>query len=136
MRRVFFWTSAAFLIFLGLSGIQSWISDWPVAATPGQRLCTVGQALFGVSGLLAGFGAVLKRPWAAPFAMVFAVSAGATAGLASVVWGGSGVGVGIGSGALGLLLGTVLYLGVTGPGLGSDSVPTPAPAPVPDQEGD
>jgi hypothetical protein len=115
MRRFFFWASVAFLIFLGLSGIQSSISDWPVAGNFGQRLCSVGQAVFGLSGLLAGLGAMFKRPWAAPVTLVFAISGGLTAGLATVVWGGSGLGGGIGSGALGILLGMLLYLGVTGP---------------------
>lgn len=114
MRRFFFWASVAFLIFLGLSGIQSCINDWSSASTLGQKLCSVGQAVFGVSGLLAGSGAMLKKPWAGPLTMIFAISGGVTAGIATVVWGGAGIGAGIGSGGLGLLLGMVLYLGVTG----------------------
>ncbi|MGD2122808.1 MAG: hypothetical protein PVJ76_13730 [Gemmatimonadota bacterium] len=127
MRSFFFWGSAALLLFLGLSGVQSFFSDWPLASNPGQRLCTVGQGVFGISGLLAGLGSTFKKRWAAPFALVFAVSAGGTAGLATVVWAGSGLGAGIGSGALGLLLGILLYLGVSGCPPGSKEGPTKDP---------
>ena len=115
MRRVFFWASVALLLFVGLSGLQGSIADWSLASDSGQRLSAVGQLIFGVSGLAAGLGGILGKPWTAPAALVFAVSAGATAGLATVVWGGGGVGEGIGSGGLGLFLGMLLYLGVTSP---------------------
>ena len=112
MRKLGFWVSVAFLLFLGASGCQNFFGDWGDVETLGQRACNIGQAVFGLSGLLAGVGAILKRPWAQPAALAFAVSAGITSGLASVVWGGTNVATGFGSGALGLLLGLVLYLGL------------------------
>jgi hypothetical protein len=115
MRKFVFWASIAFLLFLGLSGIQSCLSDWSLVTTPAQRACTIGQAVFGTFGLLAGIGAVIKRRWAGPAALVFAVSGGLTAGLATVAWGGAGLGTGVASGGLGLLLGTLLYLGISDP---------------------
>ncbi len=114
MRRFLFRASAAFLIFLGLSGLQSCISDWPLASGFPQRLENVGQAVFGVLGVLAGVGSFLGRPWAAPLALAFAISAGVTAGLTTLAWGGAGVASGIGSAGLGFLLGGLLYFGVTG----------------------
>lgn len=121
MRRIVFWVSVVFLLFLGLSGIQSCLSDWELAANLGQRACTIGQAAFGLFGISAGVGAILKRQWAGPAALAFAVSAGLTAGLASVVWGESGFGTGVASGGLGMLLGILLYLGITYRGASTDS---------------
>ena len=115
MRRIVFWASAAFLLFLGLSGIQSFVSDWPLVTTLGQRVCTIGQAVFGTFGLLAGLGAAFRRKWAESAALVFSVSGGLTAGLATVVWGHSGLGTAIASGGLGLLLGILLYMGISDP---------------------
>lgn len=115
MRKVGFWISAFLLLFLGLSGVQGFFGDWGDVETLGQRVATIGQGVFGVLGLVAGAGAVLKRRWAGTAALAFALSVGFTAAFASVAWGGSGLGVGLASGALGLLLGLVLFLGVRGP---------------------
>jgi len=112
MKKMGFWVSVVFLLFLGASGCQSFFGDWSDVQTLGQRVCNIGQAVFGVFGLVAGTGAILKRRWAGPAALGFAVSAGITAGLAPVVWGGTNVATGIGSGALGLLIGLVLYFGI------------------------
>jgi hypothetical protein len=114
MRRVAFWASVVFLIFLGLSGLQSSLTDWRLVETMGQAVCVLGQATFGGAGLLAGVGAILNRSWARACAMVFALACGMTAGLSSVVWGSADYGTGIASGALGLLLGILLYLGIDG----------------------
>jgi hypothetical protein len=74
----------------------------------------MGQAVFGLSGVVAGLGAIFKWRWAPLFALIFAIAAGITAGLASIGWGESGMGGAIASGGLGLLLGMLLYLGVSG----------------------
>ena len=123
MRKVGFWISAFLLLFLGLSGVQGSVGDWGDAETLGQRVCTIGQGVFGILGLVAGTGAVLKRRWAGTVALAFAGAAAVTSGLASVAWGGSGIGVGIASGALGLLLGLLLYLGVRSPDGPLEKVP-------------
>ena len=121
MRIVAFWASVVFLLFLGVSGLQGFFEDWGLANTLGQRLCGVGQVIFGTCGLLAGVGAILKRKWAGAAAVAFAVSGGITAGLASMAWGGSNLVTGIASGALGFLLGIVLFWGIGG------RVPPPEP---------
>ncbi len=112
MRRVVFWASVVLLLFFGVSGLQSFLGDWGLAGTFGQKLCGVGQATFGTCGLLAGVGAILKRSWAGPVALAFAVSGGMTAGLASVAWGDSNLATGIASGGLGFLIGILLYWGI------------------------
>ena len=112
MRRVGFWASVVFLLFLGASGCQSFFGDWGDVETLGQRICNLGQAVYGILGLVAGVGAMLKQRWAESAALGFAAAAGTTAGLAPVVWGGTNVATGLASGALGLLIGLVLYLGI------------------------
>ena len=114
MRIVAFWVSVVFLLFLGISGLQSFFGDWGLASNLGQRLCGVGQASFGTCGLLAGVGAIYKRKWAGPAAIAFAVSGGITTGLASVAWADANLVTGIASGALGFLLGIVLFWGIGG----------------------
>jgi hypothetical protein len=113
MRIVAFWISVVLLFLLGLSGLQSFLGDWSLATTLGQRISTVGQGVFGACGVLAGTGAVLKRKWGEVAALAFAVSAGITAGLASMAWGGSGLGAGFASGCLGFLIGILLYWGIS-----------------------
>jgi len=107
-----FWASVVLLLFFGVSGLQSFFGDWGHSGTLGQKLCGVGQATFGTCGLLAGAGAILKRSWAGPVALAFAVSGGITAGLAPVAWGDSNLATGIASGGLGFLIGILLYWGV------------------------
>jgi hypothetical protein len=124
MRTVAFWASATFLLFLGLSGLQSFVSDWSLAETVGQRLCTVGQATYGACGIVAGAGAILKKSWAGVFALAFAISAGLTAGLASVAWGGADLATGVASGGLGLLIGILLYWGIGGSTGSADPEPS------------
>lgn len=114
MRRVAFWVSVAFLIFFAIDGLQSLIGNWGVADTPGQRLCGLGQAVFGGAGLLAGVGAILKWSLARPAAKVFALSWGITAGVASVAWGGAHTIAGAASGLLGTGIGFLLYWGISG----------------------
>jgi len=114
MRTVAFWVSVVFLLFLGASGLQSFFGDWGLVSTLGQRLCSIGQVTYGSCGLLAGVGAILKRRWAGPAALAFAVSGGMTAGLASVAWGETNLATGIASGALGFLVGILLYWGIGG----------------------
>ena len=114
MRTVVFWVSVAFLLFLGLSGLQSFIGDWGFASTLAQKICGVGQVAFGVCGVLAGVGAIFHRRWAGPVALAFAIFGGLTAGLASVAWGEESPATGLASGALGFLIGILLYWGIGG----------------------
>jgi len=116
MRTVGFVASVGLLLFFGLSALQGSVDDWGMVETLGQRFANLGQLLYGVSGLAAGIGGLMKRAWTGVAALVFAVSAGATAGLASVYWGGAGLLTGLASGGLGLLIGYLLYLGVRGVG--------------------
>lgn len=107
------WASVVALLFLGMSGLQSFFGDWGIATGLGQRLCGIGEALYGASGLLAALGALLRRRWALWVCLAFSVSLGITAGLAAVAWGEANLITGIASGGLGFLIGMVLRWGIT-----------------------
>ncbi len=127
MRTFGFWISVVFLLFFGLSGLQGFFTDWPLVETVGQRLVNLAQLTFGTTGLAAALGAIRKKPWAGPLALVFASGAGAAAGLAPVFWGESGPLTGLASGLLGFLIGFLLYLGVRNVGV-PDAERDPAPS--------
>lgn len=113
MRRIIFPLSVGFLLFLGVSGVQGAWTDWALAETIGQGSCTVVKGLFGLLGVLAGSGALLRRDWAGSVALASAVAGGVTAGLSTVAWGGENLPTGLASGALGFLLGVLLYWGIS-----------------------
>ena len=107
-----FW-GALFLLFFGVAELQSIAGDWVLTMTPGQKLCGIGQVILGFSGVLAGVGAILRRQWAVWVGQTFVVSAGITAGMASVAWGETNLITGIASGGLGLIVGILPYWGIT-----------------------
>jgi len=116
MRTVGFVVSVAVLLFLGGSSVQSFLKDWALVETLGQRFANLGQLLAAVTGLSAGIGAILRRPWTRNVALAFAAAVAFTAWAGPVAWGESGIFRGLLDAGLGFLLGYVLYLGVRGAG--------------------
>ena len=124
MRTFGYWVSVALLLYMGLSGLQGFFTDWPLVENLGQRLVGVAQVTFGLAGLAAAVGALLKKPWTGMVALVFSFGTGAAAGLAPVFWGDAGPLTGVASGGLGFLIGYLLYLGVRGAGRVQEDVDT------------
>jgi hypothetical protein len=114
MRNLGFWLSVVFLFLLGVAGLQGFLGDFHEVETLGQRIQTLGQISFGLTGIAAGTGAMMRQRWAGALALVFAVAVSLAAGFAPVVWGDAGVGSGIASAAVAFLIGIALYLGVAG----------------------
>lgn len=112
MRTFGYWLSVVLLLFLGVAGLDGFVDDLHGVRTVGQGIATGGQLTFGLAGISAALGAILEKGWVGTVALVFALAAGLTAGLAPVVWGDSGIVTGTASGGLGLLMGAALYLGV------------------------
>jgi hypothetical protein len=112
MRNLGFWVSVVLLLLLGVAGLEGFLNDFDEVEALGQRIHTVAQLSFGITGLAAGIGAILKKSWAGAVALVFAFAAALAAGLAPVVWGDAGIGSGIASAAVAFFLGFLLYLGV------------------------
>jgi hypothetical protein len=116
MRTIGFILSVGFLLFIGGSGIQGFLGDWALVETRMQRAANFGQLAMAVTGLGAGFGAILKRSWTPKMAKGFVGAVAFTAGVAVMAWGGEGALTGLVSAGLGFLIGFVLYLGVRGVG--------------------
>ena len=110
--------SVALLLFLGVSGIQSFLGDWGLVENLMQRASNLGQLVFAMAGLGAGAGALLKRPWTGKAALVFAGAVAFTAWAGPVAWGEAGPFRSLLDAGLGFLLGFVLYLGVRRVGQG------------------
>jgi hypothetical protein len=89
----------------------------------------LAQLTFGLSGLGAAIGGILKKPWTGRVASVFPFGAGVASGLAPVYWGQSGPLTGIASGLLGFLIGYLLYMGVRGAGQPEEDVGSASPPP-------
>ena len=80
------------------------------AGTPGMRVATVTQLLYGICSVVALLALATKRRWALWPVVGWAAAVIATAGLAPVVYGGAPVRTGVLSGvAAALLLGLVIW---------------------------
>ena len=112
MRTIGFVVSAALLLFLGCSSVQSFLVDWALVETAGQRAADLAELLAAATGIGAGVGAVLKRPWTGRSALVFAATLAFTAWAGPVARGESGILGSLPNAGLAFLLGYVLYLGV------------------------
>lgn len=129
MRTIGFWISVVLLLFMGLSGLQGFFSDFPLVENLGQRFVNLAQLTFGLTGLGAAIGGILKKHWTGRVASVFPFGAGVAAGLAPVYWGESGPLTGIASGLLGFLIGYLLYMGVRRVGHPEEGVGSASPPP-------
>ena len=90
--------SLAVLLGTGAIGVHNVFSEWNDAENPFQRVVSVGGGLYGVLGLVAGVGLILRRKWGFPAAVVWAVvttAVGTSAAIAyadNTAWIGPGVG--------------------------------------------
>jgi hypothetical protein len=116
MRTLGFVVSAALLLFLGCSSVQSFLVDWALVETAGQRVADLAELLAAATGIGAGVGAVLKRPWTGRSALVFAATLAFTAWAGPLARGESGIFRSLPDAGLAFLLGYVLYLGVRSAG--------------------
>lgn len=92
-------------------GLRNGIAEWSDALTSEQRVATGTELAYGVLGLLAGVGLLLRRPWTRAVLMAWAVAITATSGLAPMVWGGAGLGAGLAAGGgTALIAGGVVWL--------------------------
>jgi hypothetical protein len=112
MRTIAFIAPTALLLFLGVSSVQSFLKDWSLVETAGQRVANLGQLLAAAAGIGAGVGAALKRSWTGVSALVFAATLAFATWAGPVAWGESGMLRSLPDAGLAFLLGYVLYLGV------------------------
>jgi hypothetical protein len=93
MLRTVAWLLAALvLLFTGVMGLYNGVTEWPGAATRWQQSVSLGVLLYGVLGLVAGIGLLLRRAWSVRWAIAWAVVVTYVAAAAVVAYGGEGFG--------------------------------------------
>jgi hypothetical protein len=100
----------AVLLILLTTGILGFVDAWESAGYASgslQGLAVVTQSLYALLGLVSFFVVLLKVRWAVWVLAPWAVAASSTAGLASVVWGGTGLASGLAAAG-----GAVLFTGL------------------------
>lgn len=86
---------AALLLLTGYTGVRDAVGEYAVAVSLGQKAGTAAEALYGLLSLAAVVGVVARRPWASPLLLAWAAALILTAGMAPIVWGGTGLWPGI-----------------------------------------
>lgn len=122
VRRVLLALALSLLLFLTWTGLSGGVTQFSESRTPGQKVQTLAQLAYGVSGLLSAVTLVWSRRWAPLMQGCWIGAVTIAAGLASVVWGGTSLGIGLLSGVVALLAALVIVwlLRVGARGLTSD----------------
>jgi hypothetical protein len=111
LRRVLLGSAVVLLLGLARTGIEGGITQLPGAKTVGQKLQTVLQLLYGVLALMSTATAFRGERWNRLVLVCWTIALALTAGLASVVWGGTSLLIGVVSGmAAGLIGGGIAWL--------------------------
>lgn len=88
------------LLLSGYNGIIEGIQATHVADTPGMKVATATQLLYGFAGIAAIAAIFLRRRLVLPILVAWGIAVVATGALAPVVYGGSSLGVGLAGGAV------------------------------------
>jgi hypothetical protein len=83
------WVALVILVAICLPALFNAPGEWRAARTTGQRVSTVIEVSYGLAGILAAIGVIMRRSWTRPAILAWAVLVTATASLASRVWGGA-----------------------------------------------
>jgi len=111
VRRLLLIVAIVLLLALAWTGISGGISQLSSARTAGQSAQTVLQLVYGLFALLSIATTFWGRRWNGPMLVGWTVSLALTAGLASVVWGGTSILIGFLSGcAAGLIAVGIAWL--------------------------
>ena len=104
MRRLLLVAVVMLLIGLTWTGVMGWLKQLPQSTSPGERIQTWFQLVYGAFALLSVVTTFVGRRWRPTVAVGWAISVAIAGGLASVVWGGTSVLVGVLSGGASLLV--------------------------------
>jgi hypothetical protein len=111
LRRVLLIVAIVLLLALTWTGISGGISQLSSTRTAGQAAQTVLQLVYGLFALLSIATTFWGRQWNRPMLVGWTVSLALTAGLASVVWGGTSILIGfLSGGAAGLIAVGIAWL--------------------------
>lgn len=112
--------SLVVLLGTGYIGVHNVIDEWANQETPFQRVVSIGGGLYGVLGLIAGAGLLLRRRWGFHVAVTWAVVTTAVGTSAAIAYSDTNSWIGAGAGAFAVTaLATALvvwlaWIGMTG----------------------
>lgn len=112
LKKAWLITASILLVLLGAGGLQGLWNNLGTAETLFQQSINAAQFILGVSGIAAGLGALLRKSWAGPAALVFALGMAYAAGAGPVAWGEVGWPRGMLEASIVFLVAFVLFLGV------------------------
>ena len=98
-RRVLLGIAVLLLLGLAWTGLSGGINQLPLSTTPGEKTQSLTQLAYGLFALLSATTAFWGRRWAQLAEGGWVASATLAAGLAPIVWGGTGLAIGLLSGA-------------------------------------
>lgn len=103
--------SAAMLFVVGVLGTINGVTEWsdPGLSTFWRRSVVVASLIYGILGLIAGVGVLLRRRWSVPVAMMWGVVASYCGTIATIAW--AEVGQPVVRSALAALVASMLLVG-------------------------
>jgi hypothetical protein len=94
-RSGWFVVALLFLLAFAFLGLRSAPQEWPSATSTAQRIATIAEAGYGLFALLSAVALWMGHRSTMALAYVWAVLLTIAAGMAPVVWGGTGLGIGV-----------------------------------------
>lgn len=104
VRRILLAVAILLMLALAWTGLSGGLNQIPQSQSTGQKAQTFSQLAYGVFGLLGVVTTFLGRRWNLVILGCWAASLTAAAGLASIVWGETGLGIGLLAGGAALLI--------------------------------
>ena len=104
VRRVLLVVAMLLLLVLAWTGLRGGLNQIPQSQSTGQKAQTLSQFAYGVFGFLGVVTTFWGRRWNPVIMRCWVVSLTLAAGLASIVWGETGLGTGLLAGGARLLI--------------------------------
>ena len=99
IRLIAFWAGLALLMALSVLGVLSAAGSLDSVSTTGQRVATVTQFGYALTGVAVAGALLAGLRWARAVLWLWAVFLTVTGGLAPIVWGGAGPSAGLAAAA-------------------------------------
>jgi hypothetical protein len=88
-RKIGWLLSALVLAGTGVIGLQDAFEEWHGAISAGQKSATVAVGIYGILGVIAAIGLLMRRRWSDPLVIAWAVCVTYAATAGTIFYGGS-----------------------------------------------
>jgi len=89
-RKIAVWVSGLLLLTIGVLGVVNAVTEWSDWQTALQHSVIVASLLYGLSGIVAGIGVLMRRRWGFTFSVLCGLAATWAGTTASMAWAESG----------------------------------------------